>query len=288
MPGIDLDAARKRRLAAAAASAKAAKAEYTVGEEPIVLGGERVAVLPAELPLEVWQPLVGIPYLPLLLRKLVEAAQSKGEQQAEAMRPGGGRARLGADPARRPDRRSGEMGHAAARAGRLPAADGRASQPLGHHRAGAVRLGQVPAGRCGPGELMAPSETPSTGGTTSKRTSSASTTSTPERSGSAPASAGSSAPMRLLTLMRGLPADALLRRDSSEIGADRWGLTEELLAQVVEITSVIAAERRLKQPVELPRPGQLRARTDPAGAGGMGRAVGVLRASTREVRGGGR
>ncbi|TQF04055.1 hypothetical protein E6W39_19735 [Kitasatospora acidiphila] len=49
-----------------------------------MLGGVQVAVIPAELRSEVWQPLIGIPYLPLLLSKLVAAAQSKGEQQAEA------------------------------------------------------------------------------------------------------------------------------------------------------------------------------------------------------------
>lgn len=54
MAGIDLDAARRRRLAAAAEKARAAQAEYTVGEEPGILGGTMVATLPAELPLEVW------------------------------------------------------------------------------------------------------------------------------------------------------------------------------------------------------------------------------------------
>ncbi|MCC9309140.1 hypothetical protein LN042_18975 [Kitasatospora sp. RB6PN24] len=85
--------------------------------------------------------------------------------------------------------------------------------------------------------------------------------------------------------MRGLPADALLRRDSSEVGSDRWGLTQELLAQLVEVVSVVAAERRLKQPVDLPRPAHLRPAASEAG---MGRAVGVLRGSTRKVVAGGR
>ncbi|WP_327074441.1 hypothetical protein OG196_31875 [Kitasatospora purpeofusca] len=89
--------------------------------------------------------------------------------------------------------------------------------------------------------------------------------------------------------MRGLPAEALLRRDAAEIGADRWGLTQELLAQAVELISVMAADRRLRKPVELPRPAHLRAgvphRDD---ADGMASAVAVLRRTTRKApRGGG-
>ncbi|MFD7450368.1 hypothetical protein [Kitasatospora sp. NPDC059827] len=78
--------------------------------------------------------------------------------------------------------------------------------------------------------------------------------------------------------MRGLPAEALLRRDGAEVGADRWGLTQELLAQLVELVSVLAAEHRLRRPVELPRPAYLRAGRGHEHAGqGMARAVAVLR-----------
>ncbi|MGW4891056.1 hypothetical protein ACWEQL_02135 [Kitasatospora sp. NPDC004240] len=89
--------------------------------------------------------------------------------------------------------------------------------------------------------------------------------------------------------MRGLPAEALLRRDAGEVGSDRWGLTQELLAQAVELISVLAAERRLRKPVELPRPAHLRAsHTHDAGADKMARAVAVLRGTTRKaVRSGG-
>ncbi|RGD62036.1 hypothetical protein DR950_33675 [Kitasatospora xanthocidica] len=80
--------------------------------------------------------------------------------------------------------------------------------------------------------------------------------------------------------MRGLPAEALLRRDEAEVGADRWGLTQELLAQVVELLSVLAAEHRLRRPVELPRPAHLSTgRARGRDGKGMARAVAVLRRS---------
>ncbi|WP_406205311.1 hypothetical protein OH807_30630 [Kitasatospora sp. NBC_01560] len=86
--------------------------------------------------------------------------------------------------------------------------------------------------------------------------------------------------------MRGLPAEALLRRDGGEAGSDRWGLTQELLAQAVELISVMAAERRLRQPIELPRPAHMRA--GHSNEDGMARAVAVLRGTTRRAaRGGG-
>ncbi|WP_371500307.1 hypothetical protein OG871_27585 [Kitasatospora sp. NBC_00374] len=194
MPGIDLDAARKRRLAAAADKARAAKAEYTVGEEPIILGGAQVAVLPAELPLEVWQPLIGVPYLPLLLRKLVEAAQSKGEQQAEAA--GLIVDVLGSEPGLPSDliAAAGEMGR------RLLGEDGytrlMAERPSHSDVLELVRFAwtKYMGGGAGLGELIGPSETPSNAGTTSKPTSSASTTSTPGASGDGPVTLDSSAP----------------------------------------------------------------------------------------------
>ncbi|WP_327074440.1 hypothetical protein OG196_31870 [Kitasatospora purpeofusca] len=194
MPGIDLDAARKRRLAAAAEKARAAQAEFTVGEEPVVLGGTTVATLPAELPLEVWQPLIGIPYLPLLLRNLVEAAQSNGEQQAEAAslivdvlasEPG-----LPADLIAA----AGEMGR------RLLGEDGygrlMAERPSHADVLELVRYAwsKYMGGGAGLGELIGPSASPSNAGTTSNPTSSASTTSTPEASGDGPVTLDSSAP----------------------------------------------------------------------------------------------
>ncbi|MFB8235530.1 hypothetical protein ACFC58_03170 [Kitasatospora purpeofusca] len=194
MPGIDLDAARKRRLAAAADAARAAQAEYTVGEEPVVLGGTTVATLPAELPLEVWQPLVGIPYLPLLLRKLVEAAQSQGEEQAEAA--GLVVDVLGSEPGLPSDliAAAGEMGR------RLLGEDGfhrlMAQRPSHSDILELVRYAWTKylGGGAGLGELIGPSASPSNAGPTSKPTSSASTTSTPEASGDGPVTLDSSAP----------------------------------------------------------------------------------------------
>lgn len=85
--------------------------------------------------------------------------------------------------------------------------------------------------------------------------------------------------------MRGLPAEALLRRDGAEVGADRWGLTQELLAQLVELVSVLAAEHRLRRPVELPRPAYLSAgRAHERDSKGMARAVAVLRRSGKAAR----
>lgn len=194
MVGIDLDAARERRLAAAAEKARAAKAEYTVGEEPLIFGGATVATLPAELPLAVWEPLVGIPYLPLLLRSLVEAAQAQGDQQTEA-------ASLivdvlGSEPSLPTDllAAAAEMGR------RLLGEDGfarlmdqRPSHPDIFELVCAVWAKYFPGG-AGLGELMGPSESLSSAGTTSKPTSSGTTGSTPAVSGDGPVTLDSSAP----------------------------------------------------------------------------------------------
>ncbi|MFJ8043791.1 hypothetical protein ACIRBX_25145 [Kitasatospora sp. NPDC096147] len=194
MPGIDLDAARTRRLAAAADKARTAQAEYTVGEEPVVLGGTEVAVLPAELPLEVWQPLVGIPYLPLLLRKLVEAAQSQGEQQAEAA--GLIVDVLGSEPSLPADL----VGAFAEMGRRLLGQEGydrlMAQKPSHSDVLELARYAwsKYLSGGAGLGELIGPSEPSTTAGTTSKPTFSGTTTSTPGVSGGGPVTLDSSAP----------------------------------------------------------------------------------------------
>ncbi len=57
---------------------------------------------------------------------------------------------------------------------------------------------------------------------------------------------------RLRSLVGGLPPEArLAREDPTE---PEWGVTEELLAQMVEVMSVYASERRLKEPRVIPRP----------------------------------
>ncbi|MFF2620086.1 hypothetical protein [Kitasatospora sp. NPDC058046] len=194
MVGIDLDVARERRLAAAAETARAAKAEYTVGEEPLIFGGATVAMLPAELPLAVWEPLIGIPYLPLLLRSLVEAAQAQGEQQTQAA--GLIVDVLGSEPSLPSD-----LLAAAAEMGRRLLGDDGYKQLMAQRPSHADLLELVRYawtkyfwGGGGLGELIGPSATASSGGTTSKPTSSGTTSSTPAVSGDGPVTLDSSAP----------------------------------------------------------------------------------------------
>lgn len=54
-------------------------------------------------------------------------------------------------------------------------------------------------------------------------------------------------------LVEGLPEQARTRRAAD----DRvwWGFTEELLAQLVELTSIVAADKRITEPRQVPRPG---------------------------------
>ena len=49
-----------------------------------------------------------------------------------------------------------------------------------------------------------------------------------------------------------LPEDALLVRPAGQ--EETWTRTHELLATLVEVMSVAASERRLKKPIEVPRP----------------------------------
>jgi hypothetical protein len=70
---------------------------------------------------------------------------------------------------------------------------------------------------------------------------------------------------RLRNLIAGLPADARCRRDDPNTPV--WGYLEELLAQVIEEVSVLAADRRRKEPRVLPRPGQ-RKQTVTSNSGG--------------------
>lgn len=41
-------------------------------------------------------------------------------------------------------------------------------------------------------------------------------------------------------------------------GKPQWGYLEELVAQLIELTSVMAAERRLAKPIEAPRPDHIK------------------------------
>lgn len=68
---------------------------------------------------------------------------------------------------------------------------------------------------------------------------------------------------RFLAMAAALPDDCPSRRpDPDEAG---WGVVEELLAQLVELTSLKLAGKGLENPIWLPRPGQ--PLTTPAVAG---------------------
>lgn len=54
-------------------------------------------------------------------------------------------------------------------------------------------------------------------------------------------------------LYRGLPEGALSKQETT--GLPPWGMQEELMAQLVEEVSVLAADHRRKEPRVLPRPG---------------------------------
>ncbi|GIH95442.1 hypothetical protein ACFFMN_23030 [Planobispora siamensis] len=59
--------------------------------------------------------------------------------------------------------------------------------------------------------------------------------------------------------------------------AEQWTLHHELLAQVIEVVSILAAEMRIKKPIQIPRPSRPanpRART---GKRGTAHAVAVLK-----------
>jgi len=55
-------------------------------------------------------------------------------------------------------------------------------------------------------------------------------------------------------MIKGLPADSLVRTPVGERGRGRWTIELELMAQLIEICSVTAADHRLKKPIRIPRP----------------------------------
>lgn len=74
-------------------------------------------------------------------------------------------------------------------------------------------------------------------------------------------------------LIKGLPRDALVRTPESERGRDPWTAELELMAQLVELTSVLASNHRIKKPVKVPRPKN--DKTAKAAAAGTTRRVAV-------------
>lgn len=61
-------------------------------------------------------------------------------------------------------------------------------------------------------------------------------------------------------LVKGLPPEALIRIPADERGRghEPWTAYHELLAQLVEVTSIGAAEHRLKKPIKVNRPDRTR------------------------------
>ncbi len=85
-------------------------------------------------------------------------------------------------------------------------------------------------------------------------------------------------------LLKGLPPDALLRTAPEDRVQDRWSVETELLAQIVEVVSVVASERRLKDTVKVPRPQHLRKKQrahSPQEA--TARGISVLRRTTKAI-----
>lgn len=91
-------------------------------------------------------------------------------------------------------------------------------------------------------------------------------------------------------LIKGLPRDALVRTPESERGIDPWTAELELLAQLIEVTSIGVAEMKLQKPITVPRPQQPEPgdaeHLDSPAAGEDGpnpysAAIGALRSSAR-------
>lgn len=90
-----------------------------------------------------------------------------------------------------------------------------------------------------------------------------------------------------------LPDESLIRTTPEirqQIAESRsWTVDTELLAKILEEISILAAERRRKKPVEIPRPEHLtRRRRKPVKVGepnpaGFAHAVGVLKQNARVV-----
>lgn len=55
-------------------------------------------------------------------------------------------------------------------------------------------------------------------------------------------------------LVKGLPPDALVRVPVEERGREPWTAYHELIAQLVEVTSVGISGRQLRKPIQVPRP----------------------------------
>jgi hypothetical protein len=76
--------------------------------------------------------------------------------------------------------------------------------------------------------------------------------------------------------------EALLNTTTDQKREGKWDLHHELLAQLIEVASVPAAQMQLDKPVKVPRPDSVGHGADAAREGstaGMRHAIGVLKAS---------
>lgn len=78
-----------------------------------------------------------------------------------------------------------------------------------------------------------------------------------------------------------LPDDAWVRTTPESREQARkdaaWPIATELTALILEVLSVMAAERKIRKPIEIPRPDWLR----PSTGEGITRAVNILKANAR-------
>lgn len=84
-----------------------------------------------------------------------------------------------------------------------------------------------------------------------------------------------------------MPKGACTRTTVEERLGEGWTVTDDLLALLVEISSVTAAERKLKKPIEVPRPNRKKApEVEPSGTDtdkAFKKGIGVLAATTKAV-----
>lgn len=85
--------------------------------------------------------------------------------------------------------------------------------------------------------------------------------------------------------MRTLPVDAFSRRDNPE--DVYWSIENELQAQTIEMISVLAAEKRIKEPRQVPRPGGPQKKAAPKGRQTQGLAAATLAMAEWAERNGG-
>lgn len=87
-----------------------------------------------------------------------------------------------------------------------------------------------------------------------------------------------------------MPRDSCIRTTLDERLGEEWTVTDDLLAMLIEVSSVTASGRQIKKPIEVPRPKDKRkgpqrheqqtpARSPQDAA--YSKAIGVLAATTR-------